>query len=358
LRKLQEIADTVGDIGDHDVVLAFWRRCQPYLHAKLTKNGYDATTISVVTLESECICYEKAKHIIDEDHHRRPHLSREQSNSRELSPDSDSDSDRLSVAAANHAITQTHKQTNQHDNSRMANKECKQCLRLEGKCFNCEGTDYIKCNCPRRWQTKDKHSGQQLLLNLVGMSAAEARLAAIEEGTELGLFALSTAVDPDQVQASSATHRKPIAWTAFPNAKQVILKLPDEPTRSLEGGNAEHLHNSPINTANLTLPKGHAWKLFPGRLLQQLVRLGRVERIYHHGRGPESLFLVKHSNGDSVWSPHKVSHLKALSQYLEVLNLTTANDLPHRTSSNPSPRTARHKKTYKRWARIPPTNKP
>ena len=62
------------------------------------------------------------------------------------------------------------------------------------------------------------------------MSAAEAQLAAIEEGMELGLFALSTAVDPDQAQASSATHRKPIAWTAFPNAKQVILKLPDEPT--------------------------------------------------------------------------------------------------------------------------------
>ena len=67
LRKLQEIADTVGDIGDHDVVLAFWRRCQPYLRAELTKNGYDATTISVVTLESECIRYEKAKRIIDED---------------------------------------------------------------------------------------------------------------------------------------------------------------------------------------------------------------------------------------------------------------------------------------------------
>ena len=162
---------------------------------------------------------------------------------------------RLSVAAANHTTTQTHKQTNQHDNSRMADKERKQCLRLEGKCFNCEGTDHIERSGPRRWQTKDKHSGQRLLLNSVGMSAAEARLAGIEEGTELGLFALGTAVDSDQAQASSATRRKPIPWTAFPNAKQVILKLPDEPTRSLEGGNAEHLHNSPINTANLTLRK-------------------------------------------------------------------------------------------------------
>ncbi|KIO11091.1 hypothetical protein M404DRAFT_127775, partial [Pisolithus tinctorius Marx 270] len=61
LRRLQEIADTVGDIGEHEVVLAFWRRCQPYLRAELTKNGYDATMISLVTLESECVRYEKAK---------------------------------------------------------------------------------------------------------------------------------------------------------------------------------------------------------------------------------------------------------------------------------------------------------
>ena len=55
LRRLQEIADMVGDISDHDVVLAFWRRCQPYLCTELTRNGYDATTISIITLESECI---------------------------------------------------------------------------------------------------------------------------------------------------------------------------------------------------------------------------------------------------------------------------------------------------------------
>ncbi|KAL4076906.1 hypothetical protein V8B97DRAFT_1856313, partial [Scleroderma yunnanense] len=55
LRKLQEIANTVGNIGDCNVVLAFWRHCQPYLCAELTKNRYDATTISIITLESECV---------------------------------------------------------------------------------------------------------------------------------------------------------------------------------------------------------------------------------------------------------------------------------------------------------------
>ena len=76
LRCLQEITDTVGDIGEHDVVLAFWRRCQPYLRAELTKNGYDATMISVITLESECVRYEKAKRVIDEER-RQPSGTRD-----------------------------------------------------------------------------------------------------------------------------------------------------------------------------------------------------------------------------------------------------------------------------------------
>lgn len=92
LRKLQEIADTVGEpISDRNVILAFWRHYQPYLCAELTKNGYDATTISIITLESKCMHYEKAKHIINEDHHCRCQPSHEQRNSCEQSTDSDSD---------------------------------------------------------------------------------------------------------------------------------------------------------------------------------------------------------------------------------------------------------------------------
>ena len=80
LRRLQEIADTVDDISDRNVVLAFWRRCQPYLRAELTRNRYDVTTISIITLESECVRYEKAKRMIDEDRHHQPWSSRECSN--------------------------------------------------------------------------------------------------------------------------------------------------------------------------------------------------------------------------------------------------------------------------------------
>ncbi|KAL4076907.1 hypothetical protein V8B97DRAFT_2004615, partial [Scleroderma yunnanense] len=74
----------------------------------------------------------------------------------------------------------------------MANKDHNQHLQLEGKCFNCEGTDHIEHNCPKHWQTKDNQNNQQLLLNSVRMTAAEAQLAAIKEGTELGLFAVGS----------------------------------------------------------------------------------------------------------------------------------------------------------------------
>ena len=206
LRKLQEIADTVGDISDRDVVLAFWRRCQPYLRAELTKNGYDATTISVITLESECVRYEKAKRVIDEDRHRRPQSSRERSNPHKQSTDQLSTAATRPTTTGTHTTAQNPKQTSQkpqRDNGKVTDKERKQRLRKEGKCFNCKGTDHIERNCPKRWQTKDKQGNQRLLLNSVGMSATEARLAAIEEGTELGLFALCMAASPDEEEDSS-----------------------------------------------------------------------------------------------------------------------------------------------------------
>src|SRR5437660_1815482 len=71
LGKLQELADTIGDITERETALAFWRHCHPYLHAELTRNGYDVTTISLITLESECVRYEKAQRVIDEDCEQR-----------------------------------------------------------------------------------------------------------------------------------------------------------------------------------------------------------------------------------------------------------------------------------------------
>ena len=45
LRRLQDLADTVGDFDDSDVVLAFWRRCKPYLRAELTRAGHEPSEL-------------------------------------------------------------------------------------------------------------------------------------------------------------------------------------------------------------------------------------------------------------------------------------------------------------------------
>ncbi|KAF9563675.1 hypothetical protein CPC08DRAFT_632496, partial [Agrocybe pediades] len=61
LRKLQEIADTtIGDMDDRDIVLAFWRRCQPYLRVEMTKDGMDPTVLSLSALEEAAVRYERA----------------------------------------------------------------------------------------------------------------------------------------------------------------------------------------------------------------------------------------------------------------------------------------------------------
>ena len=67
LWKLQELANTIRDITEHKIALAFWRHCYPYLHAKLIQNGYDMITITLVTLKSECVHYNKAQQVINED---------------------------------------------------------------------------------------------------------------------------------------------------------------------------------------------------------------------------------------------------------------------------------------------------
>ena len=47
--------------------LAFWHFCQSYLCVELTRNGYDVIMILFVVLELECLRYEKAHQIIQED---------------------------------------------------------------------------------------------------------------------------------------------------------------------------------------------------------------------------------------------------------------------------------------------------
>ena len=55
LHKLQDIADTIGDITEDDIVLAFFWRAQVYLYVKLVDAGYQPMDLTIVQLEDKII---------------------------------------------------------------------------------------------------------------------------------------------------------------------------------------------------------------------------------------------------------------------------------------------------------------
>lgn len=78
---------------------------------------------------------------------------------------------------------------------------------------------------------------------------------------------------------------------------------------------------------------------FPGRQLPQIVSLGKVEELTvkhindHHGQGPDMLFEVVYTSGDSIWLPYpEVERLEALTHYLEAQGASSVNDLPRRVN--------------------------
>ncbi|KAF7964565.1 hypothetical protein HWV62_5608, partial [Athelia sp. TMB] len=64
LRRIQELADTVGDLEEKDVVLAFWRRCVPYIRAELTIRGFEPSDLSIRELEDLVTRFERAHQLL------------------------------------------------------------------------------------------------------------------------------------------------------------------------------------------------------------------------------------------------------------------------------------------------------
>lgn len=58
LHWLHEIADAIGDLGDKDIVLAFWQCCKAYLCFELSKEGFDPGHMSLAALKAAAIHYE------------------------------------------------------------------------------------------------------------------------------------------------------------------------------------------------------------------------------------------------------------------------------------------------------------
>ncbi|KIJ19445.1 hypothetical protein PAXINDRAFT_69043, partial [Paxillus involutus ATCC 200175] len=73
---------------------------------------------------------------------------------------------------------------------------------------------------------------------------------------------------------------------------------------------------------------------FPGRQLSQITGIGQVEEhtfdriCNHHRKGCDSIFEILYTTSNSIWLPYsKISRLEALTQYLEVQNIASIDDL-------------------------------
>ncbi|KAJ7711095.1 hypothetical protein B0H16DRAFT_1416166, partial [Mycena metata] len=67
MQNLQDLANTVGNIADADIVLAFWRRCDSYLRVEFTKLGFEAETISLDRLMEIAEREERVHFLIEEE---------------------------------------------------------------------------------------------------------------------------------------------------------------------------------------------------------------------------------------------------------------------------------------------------
>jgi hypothetical protein len=193
LRQLQDLADTVGDLEDADVVLAFWRRCQSYIRSELTRASYEPSILTVNDLEALANRIERAEEASREAQRSPPRDSPEQ-DSEVLPSDEDSSESETSSDGFDNSENSPESE-NEHQRI--------QRLREEGKCFLCESSEHLARSCPRR-----RNKGLSAQLNSIGMSATEIKLAALAEGRDMGLFVIGNKAHiveglPDEVSEMS-----------------------------------------------------------------------------------------------------------------------------------------------------------
>jgi len=152
LRQLQGLADTVGDLEDTDVVLAFWRRCQSYIRSELTRAGYEPSILTVNDLETPANRIERA-----EEASREAQVSPLQDNQEPNSDIQPSDGGSLQSETSSDGYDRLQNDPEESENEHQRIQR----LREEGKCFLCESSEHLARNCPHR-----RSKAQRVQLNL------------------------------------------------------------------------------------------------------------------------------------------------------------------------------------------------
>lgn len=211
IRRLQDFADTVGDLDDSDVVLAFWRRCQPYIRAELVRSGFEPSELTVNELESLVTRIERAEKASKEtkrptgrsdkpERHNNPsqpkpnRFKKRSYQSTKSNVDGDHDKEDKPGSSSNRPRNDNRNRDRKKYSSGFKrdyrnNDKDRQKIekyREEGRCFNCGSTEHISRNCPDRQNKKPPG----VSLHSIGVTPTEAKLAAMAEGTKFGLFSI------------------------------------------------------------------------------------------------------------------------------------------------------------------------
>jgi hypothetical protein len=199
LQRLRDLANTIGDLKDKDIVLAFWRRCESYLRIELTRDGYSANSISLETLEELSVQHERTHNLLEREARKSEHGDSDQisikledsgseisdvQTSSQYHTGSDSDQDGVSDSSLglgndkNHCDRHRHHRLNSftdmkresRDYKAQAEKERKNRLRSEGRCFQCESKGHMYRECPEVHHMANDLEKPNVLSNAVYMA--------------------------------------------------------------------------------------------------------------------------------------------------------------------------------------------
>ncbi|KAG2339119.1 hypothetical protein BDR05DRAFT_1003662 [Suillus weaverae] len=230
LRRLRDLADTAGDVSEHEIVQQFWMNCKPYIKVSIVDKGYEPNSISLETIEKKALHTEHAflenshdPHVLlalnptaatsitthnqcserhDGNENRHQRMSRRDCTS-SISTNAIHPPNGKSArpnSRKTHGPNQSSSTRVLRDHPKKSDNTIKR-LRENDQCFECEQKGHLAKDCPKRHKLPYQPSNHtnRIHASTIGISDDTIRHAAIKEGIASGLFRMAVnLLDPDE----------------------------------------------------------------------------------------------------------------------------------------------------------------